>query len=655
MFRSPSILLMMLVLCGPLTRTIALDSVPRPMARPTTIYDLELQVTTSLPVVPNKRNAKQRNYRPKSGVKSTAKVIKSRKGMYVIELFEDGAKLPGEYLISHKWADRILDIDAVLKVAQMNKVIEEATTPIAGTDCDPQIPIPEPRPESPAELEAKRIERASNPTLNESILSALSTDANKVTCLKNASRDSELAEGLYDSLVSVFAMSDCGQKITSISSKIPSKAAFAPEPVRSCAIELNFLTNDQSEGDLEVALESGEKVMLKWKSPETKPLTASQWLYQQGDSAGFMAQEGFAKICPELALEQDQALKIAAAKTPEDPVTRGAKPVARLEDGPIEPTSNEVQVDQERSEVSLTLEDGGTESVDLPENVPRPRARPANLGRTVLPESVPRPVARPESIEEKSRTTASAASSSKPLCEMSGVSAQWVKNCEALYQAGIPKDALEYALKVMQMNDDSFSSNKCYRTGPSGHYSMRGVSKRDFERKMSGGLPNKCQMVINDTRDKLGTYRGRMYYIDLCSGSAPKIVKSYFNMGTGTFKNNYSDTGGAHTTVKGAFFTNYKTFSFQKNNSAYRAVKSRVQSLSGSYRAPSVQLFGLSNSNNNAGPNLKYMHVSGYKSSWGCPSIAPENYWMIEKLASNGPSLVLNYGTGMEDIRKCSN
>lgn len=632
-------------------RMMALDSIPIPVPRPErplSVYDLDLKVEGKLPVVANKRNARQITYEAKPGVNSTARILESRKGMYLIAIYEDGRKLPTEYLISQKWANRILDIDAVLKVASIPNIIEDATSAKILDDCN--IPVPTAKPKTEKELELERFKRAENLEVDQSLVDALKTDAIKSGCLKNGAKESELSEGLYDSLASLFALKGCSAKVTSIRSKNPSKAVFAVRPISSCAIELDFLTNDQKEGELEVTLDNGEKIPLSWKDGMTNHLASAhdKWLYSQGVSdPGFLGQEGFAKYCPDLAVSAMQGALIARKKSP-----------IRLRGAKKDLTVQEEVEDNSGEKLALTLsseieEMQGPERVDLPSNIPVPIAKPERASYLTLPSNVPIPEAKPEIATENTRDTASAVSS-KPLCEMKGVSAQWVKNCEALYRAGIPKDALEYALKVMQLNDDSFQSNKCYKTGPSWHYSMRGVTKGEFERKMSGGLPNKCQMVINDTRDKLGTYRGRMYYIDLCGGSSPKIVKSYFNMGTGTFKNNYADRGGAHTTVKGAFFTNYKTFSFQKNNSAYQAVKSRVKSLSGSYKAPSVQLFGLSTTNNEAGPNLKYMHVSGYKSSWGCPSISPDNYWMIEKLANNGPSLVLNYGTGMEDIKKCS-
>lgn len=588
------------------------------------------------------------------------RVLEERRGMYLIELFEDGRKKPGKYLISKKWAQKILDIEAVLQVARLPKLIEEAVTPLASVQCvEPVEP-----------LEVKDEEAENIPEIDKGLESELNSSARMAGCLKGVARDSEIADGLYRSLSRMMSMKGCSRKIRSIYSKNQGFAANFFRPISGCSIELNFSTRNQSEGVLVVELENGEKVDLDWKSHTGKPLEVDQWLYHQAgqEQSAFLAQTGFQKICPESALTIAEA-KLAYEKlNPSSEVAPAAVETVANEEMVATPESIELEdevvvaVPNEIQTRSLTLQTQDLPALaDIPipernprrvvlpvgDDVPIPTARP--LRRVPIPERRPTVRATPKSLEPERRV-----SSSREACRMSGVSAQWVRNCEKLYSAGIPKDALDYALNVMKLNDDSFESNKCYKVANSSHYSMRGVTKRSFENKMAGGLPNKCQMVINDTRQKLGNFRARMYYIDLCSGSSPKVTKTYFNMGTGTFRNNYADSSGEHTTVKGAFFTNYKSFSFQKNNAAYQRVKSRVRTLSGTYKAPSVQLFGLQNSNNNAGPNLKYMHVSGYQSSWGCPSIAPENYWMIEKLANNGPSLVLNYGTNMENINRCT-
>jgi hypothetical protein len=255
-------------------------------------------------------------------------------------------------------------------------------------------------------------------------------------------------------------------------------------------------------------------------------------------------------------------------------------------------------------------------------------------------------------------------------CQIPGTDAEWQAKCEQLYSSNIPEDALNYALKVMKLNATSFRTNKCFDSQglkPSNHPSMMGLTGDRLENNLlANGLPNKCQMVINDTDDRSPSSggdncRGRMYYIDLCQGSDAVVVEDYFNLGTGTCRsgrNGFRNGDGLHTTVKGAFFTHNEPFDFTNTTtqtSQYNAVARQVQNAGGPRRASAVHLFGLQNTNNLASITGKYMHVSPHRSSWGCPSVKPENYYMIEALASSGPSLVLNWGSeGMEDIETCT-
>ena len=83
----------------------------------------------------------------------------------------------------------------------------------------------------------------------------------------------------------------------------------------------------------------------------------------------------------------------------------------------------------------------------------------------------------------------------------------------------------------------------------------------------------------------------------------------------------------------------------------YQETRNEIASLSeGEARAPSVALMGLQNSNSTASHTGKYMHVSPFDSSQGCPSLKDYDYDIIETLAANGPSLVVNY-TGEDDLR----
>ena len=225
----------------------------------------------------------------------------------------------------------------------------------------------------------------------------------------------------------------------------------------------------------------------------------------------------------------------------------------------------------------------------------------------------------------------------------------WMTNCRKLLERGdIPKDALKYALNVMKLNASGFNSDKCYKMleNPN-HYSMRGMTRDKFDKLMENGLKNKCQLVINDTRSRKGC-RGSLYYIDLCK---PQDHASYFNMGVGTCLNGnqFMNEPGKKTTLLGAFFTNNEHFNFRGSNPDKYA---GIREAEGEVAA--LQLFGLQESNNGASEQLKYMHVSPYRSSWGCPSVGRDNSWIVRTLAKNGPSLVLNYGDNMEDIDKCT-
>ncbi len=243
-----------------------------------------------------------------------------------------------------------------------------------------------------------------------------------------------------------------------------------------------------------------------------------------------------------------------------------------------------------------------------------------------------------------------------PLCN-NGLDDSWKANCDKLYEAGIPKDALDFTLQSFNKNLTSFKTSKCFKWGePKNHYSFANTNEEKFKNKVKNGIVNKCQIVINDTREKQMQYRGTMYYIDLCSGVEPKVVKTYFNMGTGTYTNDFANVSGKKSTVLGAFLTNYQVFDYQPGNEKYKKLRSFIKIQTGKSYAHGIQLFGLQGTNNNASNDMKYLHVSPYRSSWGCPSIDSKNYWMIEELAKNGPSLLVNYGekSKMEDINKCS-
>ncbi len=238
------------------------------------------------------------------------------------------------------------------------------------------------------------------------------------------------------------------------------------------------------------------------------------------------------------------------------------------------------------------------------------------------------------------------ASSKNQLCDYPELGKKWIQNCEKLFTEGeIPKDALTYALKAFRKNSKSFQNKNCYMLGDTRHYSIGGMTRDKFEGALKNGIPNKCQIVINNTKEKLSTYRGRMYYIDICKGS---VVKSYFNMGTGKKFQNVSNQ---KSTVKGVFLTGMKTFDFSSQKSGYKEIRRKAKD----NKADALTLVGLQSTNNGSAVDYKYMHVSPYQSSHGCPSISGSNAWMIKELAKNGPSMVVNYADGMQDIDDVKN
>jgi hypothetical protein len=252
-------------------------------------------------------------------------------------------------------------------------------------------------------------------------------------------------------------------------------------------------------------------------------------------------------------------------------------------------------------------------------------------------------------------------------CQIEGTSAKWRSNCAKLFKSKIPNEALKYALNVLKVNATSFKTNKCFNKKglkSSKHHSMKGLTANKLKNNLlKNGVKNKCQIVINNTDDrspspKRDNCRGKMYYIDLCSGSSPKVTEDYFNLGTGTCrngKNGFKNGSGLRTTVKGAFFTHVKTFDFIDATKQKAIYRKTVRNTKGLKKAVAVQLFGIQNTNNLSSKTGKYMHISPHRSSWGCPSIRPKNYYMIQALAKNGPSLVLNWGKkGREDLNKCT-
>lgn len=239
-----------------------------------------------------------------------------------------------------------------------------------------------------------------------------------------------------------------------------------------------------------------------------------------------------------------------------------------------------------------------------------------------------------------------------------------VNNCRLLLKNKlIPNTAaLDYTLRYMRDNTGKLADDRCLppsvgastrtiRVRAGGRIVTRQVtSGRTGEQGMSKdvlrqGVKNQCHFLINDTTASIRgfPYRGPAYHVDLCAQNPSKIVTTtYFNKGTGR---GHSDISGRHTTVVGAFLTASTSFDFRpyRMSGGYQEILRQTRRQTGKGKIVGVRLFGLNSSNNNTSAS-KPLHVSPYRSSWGCPSTGMENGPLLERLAANGPSLVMNYG-----------
>lgn len=259
-------------------------------------------------------------------------------------------------------------------------------------------------------------------------------------------------------------------------------------------------------------------------------------------------------------------------------------------------------------------------------------------------------------------------------CNIEGMGEQARANCEDLLGNGdVPRNALLFALEGMKRNATSFNTDKCFDNRPEfesrfsdrnghKHQSLPGLnSSTDFRSKLENGIPNKCKMIINDVGDRSdGPYpphkcKMKTYVIDLC-GSSPNVrsTKSWMGYGTCKGRSGYTNIEGRGTTLLGFHVTGVQTFPFSKDDSSYNKIRNDYAKTR-ERRVPALALFGLQQSNNGSMTDYKYLHIGAYTSA-GCPSMMPtvDNYDLIEELAMNGPSVLVNYKEGeMEPYQKC--
>lgn len=225
-----------------------------------------------------------------------------------------------------------------------------------------------------------------------------------------------------------------------------------------------------------------------------------------------------------------------------------------------------------------------------------------------------------------------------------------VKNCKQALKEIPNKEGINYTMQYFKDNYRKLADPTCAAGSSS---VKRGVLSRA---KVENGIQNGCQFVFNDLKRPYGglSSRSTAYFIDLCAADPKGAVKTiYMNRGTGSARKGYTDVNGQKTTLAGAFLTNDQVYSFHpfKMKASYVKIKKQLGG-----KIPGLRLVGL-NSSNNDSEYGKPLHASPYRSSSGCPSVGPENAWVLSKLASNGPSLLMNYGpsTMHQSTKSCSN
>lgn len=229
-----------------------------------------------------------------------------------------------------------------------------------------------------------------------------------------------------------------------------------------------------------------------------------------------------------------------------------------------------------------------------------------------------------------------------------------IRNCERLKKSGsIPNShALDYTLNYLGQNYHGLKDYSCALDGLTKDTACD-ICKKPTQIRQ--GIKNGCSFILNDLKRPWGdgTTRTTGYYIDLCQESAdPLVQKFYVNVGTGTITNkNYADIADAKSTLPGAFLTDDKVMPFfPYNPDKYQTLKKNLGGV-----LPSIRLVGL-NTSNNSSEDSKPMHVSPFKTSWGCPSVGQQTAPIMRKLVEKGPALIMNYHSAQYEQKKsCDN
>jgi hypothetical protein len=130
-----------------------------------TIFNIDIPATNPFPVIKNRRGAKQQTIRPRSGNKVIVNILEERRGMYLITISKNGTKYPHKYLISKKWANRLLNVQAVLEANRIAALAKTGTdAPRVNPECEvARSTTPAPTVEAEAAAEAPALTSVPRP------------------------------------------------------------------------------------------------------------------------------------------------------------------------------------------------------------------------------------------------------------------------------------------------------------------------------------------------------------------------------------------------------------------------------------------------------------------------------------------------------------
>lgn len=238
------------------------------------------------------------------------------------------------------------------------------------------------------------------------------------------------------------------------------------------------------------------------------------------------------------------------------------------------------------------------------------------------------------------------------ICERFNVQGQdrQYSNCRALFRNRLVPNApaLNYTLQYWLENRDELKDPSCALEGMSRATGCASCREESWTR---AGFQNQCSFVINDLQRpwrerRPAARRTTAYYVDLCSSDPNKIVRTfYMNGGIGTPFDSSRDRGTQESefnksTLAGAFKLEGRVFHQRDayNLAAYQGILRRSGGT-----IPAVYMAGLNSSNNQSEAD-KPIHVSPFRSSWGCPSVSEETgNWLFNEMTSRGSTLYMAY------------